>query len=183
MRRPQNLFNDSLKAIGKSPWFNAMYVCGFETNQPRDAFNPTGTFILNPGVFLTDKDKYQYVIQTDMTEEDGQAQWNKVNVFPNPLFGLNDGVAYIPDGRYDEPFVTFNNLPNDVTIKLFTLSGVLVRTLNKSDATSILRWDLQNESGLRVASGMYLALISNPKYGDKVLKLAIIMPQKQILKY
>ncbi|RLD66529.1 MAG: hypothetical protein DRI84_04560, partial [Bacteroidetes bacterium] len=183
MRRPQNTFNDSLKAIGKSPWFNAMYVCGFETNQPRDAFNPTGTFVLNPGVFLTDQDKYQYTVQTDITEDDGQAQWDKVNVFPNPLFGLNEGVSYLQGGRYDEPVVTFNNLPNDVTIKLYSLSGVLVKTLDKSDATSILRWDLENESGLRVASGMYIALISNPKYGEKVLKLAIIMPQKQIQRY
>ncbi len=183
MRRPQSTFNDSLTTIGKSPWFNAMYVCGFETELPRDAFAPTGTFIINPGVYLTDKDKYQYVAQTSILEEDGQAQWDKVNVFPNPLFGINEGVSYVPGGRYDDPFVTFNNLPNDVTIKLYTLSGVHVKTLDKSDATSILRWDLENESGLRVASGMYIALINNPKYGDKVLKLAIIMPQKQIQNY
>ncbi|MCF6271368.1 MAG: T9SS type A sorting domain-containing protein [Melioribacteraceae bacterium] len=182
-RRIDASFNDSLKAIGKSPWFNSMYVCGFETDMPRNSFVPTGTFILNPGVFLTDKDKYHYTIQKDMTEDDGQAQWDKVNVFPNPLFGLNEGVSYLPGGRYDEPVVTFNNLPNDVTIKLYSLSGVLLRTLSKSDATSILRWDLENESGLRVASGMYIALVSNPKYGDKVLKLAIIMPQKQIQRY
>jgi len=42
---------------------------------------------------------------------------------------------------------------------------------------------LQNESALRVASGMYLAIVSNPKYGDKVLKFAIIMPQKQIQRF
>ena len=82
-----------------------------------------------------------------------------------------------------EPYVTFNNLPNDVTIKIYSLSGVLLRTLDKSDASSILRWDLENESGLRVASGMYIALISNQEFGDKVLKLAIIMPQKQIQYY
>lgn len=181
-RRPDNSFNDSLKAIGKSPWFNTMYVCGFETDESSESFNPTGTLIINPGVYLTDQDKYQYVAQTDLTAADDKSNWDKVNVFPNPLFGINDGVSHT-GGKFDEPYVTFNNLPKEVSIGIYTLSGILVRTLTKSDATSLLRWDLQNEDDLRVASGMYIALINNPKFGDKVLKFAIIMPQKQIQNY
>jgi hypothetical protein len=46
-----------------------------------------------------------------------------------------------------------------------------------------MRWDLKNEDGLRVASGMYIALVENPKFGSKVLKLAIVMPQKQLQNY
>ena len=173
---------DSLKAVAKSAWFDAMYVCGFETDMPRNAFTPTGTFSLYPGVFLTDQDKYVYTVQTEMEKSDAQSNWEKVNVFPNPLFGINEDVSYT-GGRYDEPYVTFNNLPDNVTVNIYSLSGVLVRTLEKSDPSSILRWDLENESDLRVASGMYIALISNPEFGEKVLKLAIIMPQKQIQNY
>jgi flagellar hook assembly protein FlgD len=87
----------------------------------------------------------------------------------------------------DEPFVTFTNLPEQVTIKIYSLAGQLLRTLDKNDKSSptspFLRWNLQNESQLRVASGMYLAIVSSPKYGDKVLKFAIIMPQKQIQRF
>jgi len=173
---------DSLKAVAKSAWFDAMYVCGFETDMPRNAFNPTGTYKLFPGVFLTDRDKYQYTVETGITKKDAESNWDKVNVFPNPLFGINEGVSYT-GGKFDEPYVTFNNLPDKVTIKLYTISGVLVRTLEKDDASSILRWNLENESELRVASGMYIALISNPEFGDKILKLAIIMPQKQLQNY
>jgi flagellar hook assembly protein FlgD len=83
--------------------------------------------------------------------------------------------------------VTFTNLPEDITVKIYSLSGTLLRTLgteDKSEPTSpFLNWNLQNESGIRVASGMYLAIISSPKYGDKVLKFAIIMPQKQIQRF
>lgn len=174
---------DSMKAVAKSPWFDAMYVVGFETEQPRNSFAPTGTFSITPGPFLTNEDLYTYTIQTDQLADDAQSQWDKVNVYPNPLFGTYEGVGYYPGGRYDEPWVTFNNLPNEVTIKIFSLSGVLLRTLYKDDQSSDLQWDLQNENGLRVASGMYIALISNPEFGDKVLKLAIIMPQKQIQRY
>jgi flagellar hook assembly protein FlgD len=102
------------------------------------------------------------------------------------LYGFNTGTSY-SNSAADEPFVTFSNLPTEVSIKIYSLSGQLLRTLNQdnkiSEGSPFLRWNLQNESGLRVASGMYLAIVSSPKYGDKVMKFAIIMPQKQIQKY
>jgi hypothetical protein len=102
------------------------------------------------------------------------------------LYGYNPQTSY-NQGAADEPFVTFSNLPGDVTINIFTLSGTRIRTLTTKDKSSptspFLRWNLQNESGLRAASGMYLAIVSSPGYGNKVLKFAIIMPQKQIKSY
>ncbi|KAA0259879.1 MAG: hypothetical protein EDM75_07545, partial [Chlorobiota bacterium] len=57
-------------------------------------------------------------------------------------------------------------------------------TNDKSSPTSpFLKWDLENEEGLRVASGMYLAIVKSPEYGEKILKFAIIMPQKQIQRF
>jgi hypothetical protein len=135
----------------------------------------------------TESDIYSFVTSKSTLSEDGEKElWNKVNVFPNPLYGFNPGTSY-SNSPADEPFVTFSNLPTEVTIKIYSLSGQLLRTLDQEDKTDpsspFLRWDLQNESGLRVASGMYFAIVSSPKYGDKVLKFAIIMPQKQIQKY
>jgi hypothetical protein len=107
-------------------------------------------------------------------------------VYPNPLYGFNPLTSYT-NGNPDEPFVTFTNLPQDIEVKIYSLSGTLLRTLSTDDKSSptspFLRWDLQNESGLRVASGMYLAIVSSPIYGDKILKFAIIMPQKQIQRF
>jgi len=173
---------DSMKVVAASPWFDALYIAGFETNQPRNEFNPTGTFSITPTKPLLGTDKYLYNVQSTVTDATMADNWNKVTVYPNPLFAENLGLTYT-GGRYDEPYVTFGNLPNDVTIKIYDLSGVLVRTLSKNDDTSALNWDLQNEDRLRVASGMYIALVTNPEFGEKVLKLAIIMPQKQLLKY
>lgn len=182
IKTTSEIVTDSLKDVAKSPWFDAMYVVGFNTNQPRDNFNPTGTYQIIPGQFLTERDIFSYKIQVDKTSESDRASWDKVNVFPNPLFGTHSGISYT-GGRFDDPYVTFNNLPEDVTIRVYSLSGVLLRTLQKNDLNSALVWDLQNEDGLRVASGMYIALVENPKYGSKVLKLAVIMPQKQLLRY
>jgi len=114
--------------------------------------------------------------------------FNKVNVFPNPLFAYNPGTSYTANTYPDDPFVTFSNLPTEITVKIYTLSGTLIRTLtqnDKADGTTspFLRWNLKNESGLRVASGMYIAIVSSPKFGDKILKFGIVMPQKQIRNY
>ncbi|GAB6281345.1 MAG: hypothetical protein STSR0008_00840 [Ignavibacterium sp.] len=102
------------------------------------------------------------------------------------MLGFNTATSY-SNSNPDEPFVTFSNLPRDVTIKIFTLSGSLIRTLTTEDKPSpdspFLNWDLKNEDDLRVASGMYLAIVNAPGYGEKILKIAIVMPQKQIQNY
>jgi len=76
-------------------------------------------------------------------------------------------------------FVTFTHLPDKATIRIFNLSGVHVRTIEKDDLTQFQRWDLANDSGLPVASGLYIAYIEMPELGEtKILKLAIIQEQQ-----
>ena len=170
-----------------SPYFNAMYVVGLQKKDLNSNFSPGDKFIITLDEYpYTEYDVYQFRTGKTITADQERELWDKVNVFPNPLYGFNPATSY-NNAPADEPFVTFSNLPEEVTIKIYTLSGTLIRTLyteDKSNPTSpFLRWDLQNESRLRVASGLYIALISSPTYGDKILKFSIIMPQKQIQKY
>ncbi|MBI1806044.1 MAG: T9SS type A sorting domain-containing protein [Ignavibacteria bacterium] len=101
-----------------------------------------------------------------------------VNVFPNPYYGSNRAEI----NRFQK-FVTFNHLPQFATIRIFNLSGVLVKTIRKSDETQFAAWDLNNENGLPAAGGMYLAHIElKDKVGNdlgvKTLKLMIV-PENQ----
>lgn len=174
-----NTLSDSLRMVMQSAWFDAMYVVGFDTEIYNPGFNPTGKLKIEPTGALTSRDKYVFRVKKDNTVEELQQQWDKVNVYPNPLFGYNassQSFGY----EVDEAFVTFSNLPPKVNIKIYSLSGTLVRELDKNDEASIIRWDLKNESDYLVASGLYIALIENPDLGQKVLKFSIIMPQKQI---
>ncbi len=107
------------------------------------------------------------------------ADVEKVNVFPNPYYAFNPAE---PD-RFTR-FVTFTHLPTKATIRIFNLAGVQVRKLDKNAPGQFLRWDLQNESELPVASGMYIAYIDMPEQGkQKVLKLMIIQSQQQLKYY
>jgi hypothetical protein len=100
-------------------------------------------------------------------------------VFPNPYYAYNPQE---PD-RFTR-FVTFNHLPVKATIRIFNLAGVQVRKLDKNASGQFMRWDLQNESGLPVASGMYIAYIDMPDQGkQKILKLMIIQSQQQLKYY
>lgn len=182
-----NATPDQIKKA-KSPFFDVLYAVGLSKKD--------SVFYSDGDEFAIELSNYPYTpadvfeFQTVkgglLTADQEKELFKSVNVFPNPLYGFNVGTSYT-NSAADEPFVTFSNLPEDVTVKIYSLSGQLLRTLSAADKSSptspFLRWDLQNESGLRVASGMYLGIVSSPIYGDKVLKFSIIMPQKQIQKF
>jgi len=99
---------------------------------------------------------------------------NKINVFPNPYYGVNSEEL----NKYNR-FVTINHLPQRATIRVFNLAGVLVQTITKDDPSQFTRWNLNNQSNLPVASGLYIAYIDMPDLGaTKILKIAIIQEQQ-----
>lgn len=175
--------------VAKSRLFNALYVVVFRQDSAHLTYTPGDILTIPVSSYpYTDKDKFTFATNKGglLSEEQKKDLFNKVTVFPNPLFAYNPATSY-NNGNPDEPFVTFSNLPDEVTIKVYTLSGILIRTMTTQDkmsATSpFLRWNLENESGLRVASGVYLAIVSSPGFGEKILKFSIIMPQKQIQRF
>ena len=82
--------------------------------------------------------------------------------YPNPWRSNQDaGVS-----------VTFDQMTLDATVKIFTLSGHWVKTL--SSANGAVKWDLTNDTGEKVASGMYIYLVTNPQGQKQKGKLVVI---------
>jgi hypothetical protein len=100
---------------------------------------------------------------------------NDINVFPNPYYGVNSEEI----NKYQR-FVTFTHLPDVARIRIFNLAGVLVRNIqHNTPGSQFERWDLSNEAGLPVGSGIYIAHIEMPALGaTKILKLAIVQEQQ-----
>ncbi|MFC1512766.1 T9SS type A sorting domain-containing protein [bacterium] len=70
--------------------------------------------------------------------------------------------------------INFTRLTKNAEVSIYTISGELVIKFDKTDITTDeIKWDLKNESGNKIASGVYIFYI---KYGDmtKKGKLAII---------
>jgi hypothetical protein len=183
--------SDKDRAIARSPMFNTMYVIGFKALDA-NAHWTDGDILSVPIMTYpyTGSDQFTFTtaLKGGMGEDLKKDLFEKVTVFPNPLFAYNPATSYTVGAYPDDPFVTFSNLPTEVTVKIYTLAGTLIRTLTQTDkadgvSAPFLRWNLKNESGLRVASGMYIARVISPKYGEKILKFGIVMPQKQIRNY
>ncbi|MBU0474035.1 MAG: hypothetical protein KKF62_07710 [Bacteroidetes bacterium] len=186
---------DSL--IAASPFFNAMYVLNIHRIQNPDSTSEVLPFWSDGDKLTVGIDKYPYTKNDNytfttraggaLTNDELKNNFDKVNVFPNPLFAYNPQTSYDGQAKTDDPFVTFSHLPEDATVAIYSLSGSLLRTLDSFDKASpssqFLRWDLKNESGLRVASGLYIALVESVKYGQKILKFSVILPQKQLPRY
>ena len=92
----------------------------------------------------------------------GTANLNSVVVFPNPWRA--DRHSGVP--------VIFDSLTPDSTVKIFTMSGFLARKLYPTQGRA--SWDLTNESGDKVASGIYLYSITDGAGHHVQGKVAII---------
>jgi hypothetical protein len=82
-----------------------------------------------------------------------------VRVVPNP---------YRATEVWDQPGaheVHFINLPSRARIKIYTVSGDLVAEIDHSDTVrDFARWDLRNQSGRDVASGIYMYRVETDQF-------------------
>ncbi|MGB2869831.1 MAG: T9SS type A sorting domain-containing protein [Bacteroidota bacterium] len=119
-------------------------------------------------------DVYSYSLTSVQTGTEVQkASVGRVNVFPNPYY-----ADEVQRGTTSRAVVTFSNLPQRATIRIFNLAGHLVRILHKDNTSQYFDWDLTNEDNWQVGSGMYLCYIEMPDIGEKkILKLAVIQGQ------
>lgn len=84
-------------------------------------------------------------------------------VYPNPFRGK---------GAAGTGGVFFAALPNEATIRIFSIHGALLKTIDHNGPTGHAEWDLRTSSGDKVASGIYLYTIESS--GDKVTgKIAV----------
>jgi len=102
---------------------------------------------------------------------------DKINIVPNPYYG---GSFYEKNAL--DTKVKITNLPTDlknnspITINIFTVNGILVRTLTKGDAaTTYVDWDLKNYANIPIAGGVYIIHVNCPGIGERMLKFFCTM--------
>jgi hypothetical protein len=95
-----------------------------------------------------------------------------INVVPNPYYAYSEYERSRIDSR-----VKIVNLPVKCTIKIYNVSGKLIRTFKKDSEITSQDWDLQNFTGVPIASGVYLIHVEAPGAGEKVVKFFCGMRQ------
>ena len=84
--------------------------------------------------------------------------WGVVNASRPPQLDMNTAHAY-PNPckkRLGCDGVKFTRLTLPGRIRIYTISGELVRTIIKTGNLDSMGWDLKNEAGRTVASGLYI---------------------------
>ncbi len=146
-------------------------VIRFYTTDPNQ---PGDTFTLNA-------EQVGAVVATSRTADEQEQDLDLIAITPNPYRGFS---GYETSGS--QSVARFVNLPAQATIRIFTLSGTLVRTIEKnSPGTATTDWNLRTEAGLPVASGMYLIHIEARQddgtvIGERVLKFGVIQRRTQL---
>ncbi|MCL7985866.1 MAG: hypothetical protein M8872_11480, partial [marine benthic group bacterium] len=87
---------------------------------------------------------------------------------------------YLASSQYDRSptskALQFVNLPPQATIRIYTLTGVLVDQLEHDDSTGGGRatWNLRNRNNQFVASGVYFFHVATPAGDERVGKFTIV---------
>ena len=110
----------------------------------------------------------------ERTEEEARAALDDIGISPNPYKGAS---SYEVSQLTDQ--VRFTNMPDQATVRVFTVAGTLVRTLEKNSASASFPWDLSTDEGLPLASGMYIIHVDTD-LGEKVLKFGVVKKRIQL---
>ena len=129
-----------------------------------------------------------YVTTNEYPDGTGEVMGNPsykikdINVFPNPYSAVVYPAAFI---NVQEPFFTFNHLPDSVTIVIVKGESKIdainsgksnlgmspfhnyawkVRTIKKNGGSKFMRWDIKDDEGHNVPSGYYRAYF----FGEQV---------------
>ncbi len=108
-----------------------------------------------------------------------QLRLEDIGIVPNPYKGASSYEV----GKFTDE-VRFTNLPDVATIRVFTLNGTLIKTINKqSPGVATIPWNLTTDHNLPIASGMYLINVEVPGVGSHTIKFAVVKKRIQLNVY
>jgi len=137
------------------------YVQAYNTN-PNTWTSANGTVVDNLKELVSDDYNMTHLIGARPGPVSIEEGWDAF-VAPNPF------VEGDPQRSFDDPTpykIEFRNLPEQAVIKIFTVSGDLVKTIEHGpdeygNLYGSVAWDQRSDSGLMVAPGMYIYAIES----------------------
>ena len=91
------------------------------------------------------------------------ADLSMVHVYPNPY---KPSDAQFGDTSFGTGIV-FSGLTAQAHIRIYNIAGELVKSMDETTGNGTCLWDTKNKKGSKVASGVYIYLITNPADGSQ----------------
>jgi hypothetical protein len=144
----------------------------FATPRPGDIFRFVTSKPFNSG------DYFQFTTKGAKVDADiAKNSLNNIAVVPNPYISANawEKRNLVQTGR-GERRLDFTHLPTRCTIRIYTVTGALIKTLQKESGSEdgTVTWNLMTEDGMDLAYGLYIYHVNAPDVGEYIGKFAVI---------
>lgn len=123
-------------------------------------------------------DRFAFTMEAASTDEDlVQAELRDIYVVPNPYVATNEIEPRNPFSRSErgDRRLYFANVPAQCTIRIYTLAGELVDTIEHNSTIDDGKafWDLRTKDNMNIAYGLYFFHVDAPE-GTFIGKFAVI---------
>jgi len=161
---PYDAGND-LFSVGFPYSYSWMFSFDYTTFNPSvgDVFTVYGAPLNGPN------DKFTFKVD-GVNATAAANELKNIKVVPNPYFVTNSWRAEFYAG---ETKLQFKGVPEKCTIRIYTLAGDLVRTIDHTDGTGEVWWDLLSDNRQQVASGVYLFHVES-EAGEFLGRFAVV---------
>lgn len=134
-------------------------------------YNPTvgDVFTIEGAPMAGPNDVFQFSID-GVDASAARSDLKDVRVVPNPYFVQYSAMVETGEGQ---SVLEFQHLPDKCTIRIYTLAGDLVETIDHNDDSGTARWDLLSASRRQVASGIYIYHVESP-YGTHLGRFSVV---------
>ncbi|MCU0644143.1 MAG: hypothetical protein MUC94_07755 [bacterium] len=157
-------FNDTVLERGVSYFY---YIVSLGGEIPADPALNIPQDILRSSRYYT-----QTYDPTNLKRPPGE-QLSQIRVVPNPYNISADPNRLLFPGEADK--LAFYNIPGECTIKIYTETGELVKTIEHTDGSGDAYWTCTTEYQQIVVSGVYIAVVTDNETGkSQIVKFLII---------
>ena len=154
------------------------WACRALFDSARTAYRAGDTMTLVTYKAFSRRDVYEFsTIAQRIDQQKAKSELDKIKVVPNPYVAAATWEEHnpFPTGR-GQRSIHFTHLPQRCTIRIYTVSGELVATIEHDsdllDGTA--EWNVLTRDQLQLAYGIYIYHVEAPGIGEKVGKFAII---------
>ncbi len=136
-------------------------------------YEPGDILRVIPATDISSEDVYSFTTQASDAVVTSEAALSDIKVVPNPYI-----VRNVWEVSPDYAKIMFTHLPENCTIRIYTMAGDLITTLIHGDAEDegpgYEWWDLLTENEQKLVSGIYIYYVEAPGIGERVDKFAVI---------
>lgn len=132
---------------------------------------------INLNIPFNKYDVYRFTTDSSFIDLSKQKEeYEKPYVVPNPYVGMAsfEQAPYAQTGR-GERRIEFRGLPYNSTVRIYTVTGELVQTLQQDGGfQGYIAWNMRSKDNLEIAPGLYIYHVAAAGLDDFIGKFAVI---------